>query len=247
MYKKRKMLYVLLWVLVISLTACGRIKNDTDTETSSNNQTETSSNNQTETSSNNQTETSSNNQEESKQGLTTSNIAKALLEESKFWLVTDDAIIEIKQVTLNDIKIKEEYSNKTIKMLQVDLDDDGIDEVILQFQGSGDHIVFHDLDGEVYAYEVPFRGMIDITVDKLIRCSSSASIGSYYKVVGFTSTGIISEALFGVDETSSRESYYYKGDGEIISDEEFRELFETYYKYVGKLVFKDFRAENIIY
>lgn len=221
--KKRRMLYVLFVALAISLTACGGVTNDEPTETNSSNQ------------------------EESKQGLTTSNIAKSLLEESMFWLVPYDDDVEVRQVVLKEIK--EEYPNKTITMLQVDLDNDGIDEVILQFGEEGDRYIFHNLDGEVYAYEVPYRGMIDVTVDKLISSSSSSAVGAFYKVVDFTSTGIISEVLFGTDELSSSESYYYKGDGEKrekISDEEYRELLATYTQ-AGKLIFKEFREENIVY
>ena len=187
------------------------------------------------------------NQEESKQERTTRNIAKSLFEESRFWLVPYDDNAEVRQVTLNEIK--EEYLNKTITMLQVDLDNDGIDEVILQFGEEGDRYIFHDLDGEVYAYDVPYRSMIGITVDKLISGSSSSRVGAFYKVVGFTRTGIMSEVLFGSDELSLSESYYYKVNGEKkeqISGEEYRELLATYTQ-AGKLIFKEFREENVVY
>lgn len=221
--KRRGMLCVLFVALVVSLTACEGITNDEPAGVNGSNQ------------------------EESKQGRTTRNIAKSLFEESMFRLVPCDDNAEVRQVALNEIK--EEYLNKTITMLQVDLDNDGIDEVILQFGEEGDRYIFHDLDDEVYAYEVSYRSMIGITVDKLISSSSSSEVGAFYKVVGFTSTGIMSEVLFGTDELNLSESYYYKGDGEKkeqISDEEYRELLATYTQ-AGKLIFKEFREENVVY
>ena len=256
--KKRRILYVLFCVLVLGLAACGRSVNE-DLEPNSNHQESTNdttveSNSEHQESTNEDSvEPDSNTQEDSGQGRTTSNIAQALLEESKFWLVPDDDT-GARQATLNEIEeeIEEKFPNKTltITMLQVDLENDGTDEVILQFGVDGNRYVFHDLDGEVYAYEVSYRGMKKITVDKVINGSSSAAVGGFYKVVGFTSMGIVTEQLFGTDEISGpSESYYYKGDGEkreIISDEEYRELLATFTQ-AGKLIFKEFRAENIVY
>ena len=61
---------------------------------------------------------------------------------------------------------------------------------------------------------------IGITVDKLISGSSSSEVGAFYKVNGEKK--------------------------EQISGEEYRELLATYTQ-AGKLIFKEFREENVVY
>lgn len=139
-------------------------------------------------------------------------IQAALLEEEAFYIVAHEEN-EAAKMTFGDIK--NSYPDQTISMLQVDLEGDGIDEVILQFSGAGDQYIFHKLANDVYVYEVPYRGMTNLTTDKIFTASSGADDSQWSRVNSFTINGINYEKI------SSEERGQYQGA--VLQFEEFSE------------------------
>lgn len=139
-------------------------------------------------------------------------IQAALLEEEEFYIIAHE---ENEAVKMAFGDIKNNYPDQTISMLQVDLEGDGIDEVILQFSGAGDQYIFHKLASDVYVYEVPYRGMTNITTDKIFTASSGADDSQWLRVNSFTVNGINYEVI------SSEEREQYQGT--VLQFEDFSE------------------------
>ena len=97
----------------------------------------------------------------------------------------------------------------------IDMDGDGIPELILEESHAGTRLLFHCEDGVVYGYTFPFRGMNGPKADATFIGSNGATINDVLKIQRFSKGEVIFDELCcqnGFDNV-------YRIDGKNVSPE----------------------------
>lgn len=117
-----------------------------------------------------------------------------------------------------DLTALNEFNFKWLKWATIDLDRDGINEVIYLVSPGGDglYIIFHEIDGEVYGYSVPYRDIDRIYEDGTIMGAGGASSWWYEKIKSFKEEEILSERFAWAYDNQ------YIIDGKEVDEDEFR-------------------------
>lgn len=106
----------------------------------------------------------------------------------------------------------------------VDLDQDGINELIFRVApsktGEPTHFIFHESNNTVYAYQVSYRAMLDISTDGELYGSSSATDGDYYTISFEENKLNIHNKVRSKGNLMENTTTYYKGD-KVINEDEF--------------------------
>ena len=107
---------------------------------------------------------------------------KAVLQNKMTFYSTDDQ----KSYNLNEFDYWSEQSKLPLKVVcfaVVDMDDDGIPEVVLELTSGFDDAfeVLHYEDGKVYGFNRSYRGMTGLTSDGIYLGSNGAADGGLYK------------------------------------------------------------------
>ena len=140
---------------------------------------------------------------------------KAVLQNKMTFYSTDDR----KTYNLHEFDYWSEQSNIPLQVVSfavVDMDDDGIPEVVLELTSGfdGSFEVLHYEDGRVYGFNHSYRGMVGLTSDGIYEGSSGAADSGFYKAC-ITKDTYEEEALgysaSGADGTVS----YYIGKAKV--------------------------------
>lgn len=114
-----------------------------------------------------------------------------------------------------------------------DLDGDGNNEVMVYFP-SGQISIYHEMNGEIYRYEIVARGMAPLYDDGTMRGTSGATLTHLQKISEFTDKGYEYEFFYTIESDEKGGNHYYTEvddsgnySGEI-SKEEYEELVKSY-------------------
>lgn len=109
----------------------------------------------------------------------------------------------------------------TAEIAIVDLDADGVPELLVKVLRIG-QLVLHVHDNEVYGSFLSVREMTDVKIDGSFLWSSSAALSGWSKIRFVNGTYESVEILKGDYENEQ----WFRGEN-IITEEEFRDLFDT--------------------
>ncbi|MGN0375699.1 MAG: hypothetical protein ACI4EN_09400 [Butyrivibrio sp.] len=149
---------------------------------------------------------------------------KVLLDKAEFMDVETGSFITLSQVSRFSV-------SKNTMFYYQDLDGDGSFEVCVD-SPIGRWSIFSVIDGIVYRYDYPFRGMIPLYKDGTMHGSSGASSPSLSRFTGFTKEGYTEEHIALANEVYGTMRYYtdFK-DGHYINEiskEEYDEILSKY-------------------
>ena len=136
---------------------------------------------------------------------------------------------------------------KVVSFAVVDMDGDGVPEVILELTSGfdGSFEVLHYEDGQVYGFNHPYRGIIDLTSDGIYWGSDGAADGGFYKAS--ISKSRYETTALGYSESAADESVTHYIDGTKVSDAQYNEFLEKMWAHAreNKAVWYDFIDSNI--
>ena len=115
-----------------------------------------------------------------------------------------------------------------ISYATVDFDGDGENELVYLVdegcRGGGHYVIFHDIEGVVYSYRVPYRAMGFLKKDGTAESNSGASDNRWYRITKFRKDGIETDILGMMSSwgyENGEEVYknsYYVGTEEVTED-----------------------------
>ena len=134
------------------------------------------------------------------------------VESGEYYTVSDYPYLDISAYDneKHDHVVWDEYSVN-------DLNHDGINEVICLLNDEGVHafyLILADVESEICAYRVTFRGMNPLLKDGRISGSSGADDSDFYCIVSFSRDGYSEKTLAKEDDG------YYEIDGEPVTEED---------------------------
>ena len=138
-----------------------------------------------------------------------------LLNEKTFYSVNDQ-----KDYTLNEYDVW-----RAERFAVIDMDGDGIPEVVLELTtgGEGAFEVLHYEEGKVYGFHFPFRGMLDLSADGTYFASGGASDGFFYQAATIKKDvyekKILAHSLSGLDANGDRNMSCYISDAKVTEEE----------------------------
>lgn len=134
----------------------------------------------------------------------------------------------------------------------VDLDDDGIEEVLLNLQAAPDApygtMILHysAADGKVYGHSLWARAFMDVKEDGTFSYSGGAATNGVARL-SFTPEGCEKQVLlhqdFDLDLNGATDDYYYYRNGEAITEQEFYSAFESWQSQPN-LIWTEYTPEN---
>ena len=140
----------------------------------------------------------------------------------------------------------DEY-DRGVTFFVVDFDSDGKDEVCITY-GSGDILILHEADGQIYGYNHTFRGFNPVYTDGTFGGSSGASNSEFYGKVSFTKDEFRYEDITGVEWDRDGNATYYKNGtsytGVKTSKEEYDQIMSQYE--MTEVEVYEFTVENIL-
>ena len=171
---------------------------------------------------------------------------KAVLQNKMTFYSTDDR----KNYNLNEFDYWSEQSNLPLKVVcfaVVDMDDDGIPEVVLELTSGFDGAfeILHYEDGRVYGFNHSYRGMTGLTADGIYEGSSGAADNGFYKA-SITKDTYQEEAL-GYSESGADGSVsYYIGKSKV-TEKQYDEFLEKMWAHAreNEAVWHDFTDADI--
>ena len=99
---------------------------------------------------------------------------------------------------------------------------------------SGQISIYHEMNGEIYRYEIVARGMAPLYDDGTMRGTSGATLTHLQKISEFTDKGYEYEFFYTIESDEKGGNHYYTEvddsgnySGEI-SKEEYEELVKSY-------------------
>lgn len=131
-----------------------------------------------------------------------------------------------KEVYLKDFKIVEEQTAKVDKYAFVDMDKDGIEELVIYTTSDyGAYVILHYENSKVYGYMVGVRSLENLKTDGSFMGSSGANSNEYSRMTfNKNSYSIKTEAVYdGTDKI-------YKINNEKVSEKEIKEYVENWNK-----------------
>lgn len=131
-----------------------------------------------------------------------------------------------KEVFLKDFKIVENETAKVDKYTFVDMDEDGIEELVIYTTSDyGAYVILHYEGGKVYGYMIGVRSLENLKTDGSFMGSSGANSNEYSRMTfNKNSYTINTEAVY--DTTNQ----IYKINGTNVSEEKAKEYAETWNK-----------------
>ena len=171
---------------------------------------------------------------------------KVVLRNKMAFYSTDDR----KNYNLNEFDYWSEQSNLPLKVVcfaVVDMDDDGIPEIVLELTSGFDGAfeVLHYEDGRVYGFNHSYRGMTGLTSDGVYEGSSGAADGGFYKAS--ITKDIYKEEALGYSESGADGSVsYYVGNSKV-GESQYDEFLEKMWAHAreNKAAWHDFTDANI--
>ena len=131
-----------------------------------------------------------------------------------------------KEVYLKDFKIVEEQTAKVDKYAFVDMDKDGIEELVIYTTSDyGAYVILHYENNKVYGYMIGVRSLENLKTDGSFMGSSGANSNEYSRMTfNKNSYSIKTEAVYdGTDKI-------YKINNEKVSEKEIKEYVENWNK-----------------
>lgn len=150
-------------------------------------------------------------------------VYKKVLENKVDFFSTDDK----KYVCLNEVLNRYlDYSLKVRRFTVLDMDGDKIPEVVLELscgEYGGEFEILHYMNGMVYGYNIPYRGLLQLKTDGTSIASGGAA-DNYIEKIRFSSNGFKYDVL-GYSESSWDNdvisiSYYI--DNKQVTEESFK-------------------------
>ncbi|MBR6513677.1 MAG: hypothetical protein IKT46_02465 [Clostridia bacterium] len=129
-----------------------------------------------------------------------------------------DFVESERYVTVYTLSGSDNYHGIPCEYAMVDMDADGIKELLIQYDGNGDTAILHWEYGLWVAYYAPYRGILDLKTDGTMYGSGGAATGSVHRYI-FKEGQMITVDLYEYDESGT--PYYYV-DG-FACDKEFME------------------------
>lgn len=134
----------------------------------------------------------------------------------------------------------------------VDLDDDGIEEILLNLQTAPDApygtMILHysAADGKVYGHSLWARAFMDVKEDGTFSYSGGAATNGVARL-SFTPEGCEKQVLlhqdFDLDLNGATDDYYYYRNGEAVTEQEFYSAFESWQSRPN-LIWTEYTPEN---
>jgi len=138
----------------------------------------------------------------------------------------------------------EEHLNwKVNKFTIVDMDGDGVPEVVTEVSMGGERLVFHYENGEIYSFSFVYRGMNLLKKDGTFLSSGGAGCTHFYKlkfIDGIYQEIEIASFCDGIDRINSKPA----SEDEILSffDKQYEKEDVEWHPYSEKTIAKDFAA-----
>ena len=117
----------------------------------------------------------------------------------------------------------DKFNTKWKKYTILDLDNDGINELIYNIDAGGYeyYIIFHVIYGEVYGYSERYRTLGCIFKDRVIESESGAGWYNFSRITSFNKEGYTTEELARAEQP--RDNHFYIGNEEV-DEVTFRDL-----------------------
>ena len=90
--------------------------------------------------------------------------------------------------------INSNYMGNPSRWTSVDLDGDGEEEILVEYNAMGDTAIIHRKGNDYYAYYMPYRGITNLKTDGTSDWSNSAFESGVHRLI-FTDEGIVSEEI----------------------------------------------------
>ena len=116
------------------------------------------------------------------------------------------------------------YLGKPASYAVIDLDDNGKNELLIEYDGAGDTAVLTLRDGEYIAYYISYRARTDLKEDGTMSYSSGASDSGVQRLT-FTDDGM--ESINVLEYNTG--DYIFTIDGKKVSEEECAEALRKQY------------------
>lgn len=117
-------------------------------------------------------------------------------------------------------KVNEMYGGVASRYTVFDLDKNGTDELIVEYNRSGDTAIITLKNGDFVAYYVSFRGFMNLKTDGTMDWSNSAYESGTYKMVSFSDDGIVTVNTIVYNTGDVFSSPEYKVNGVNVSENE---------------------------
>lgn len=112
------------------------------------------------------------------------------------------------------------YYGNPLKYALLDIDGDSANEMVIEYDNTGDTEILDITDGVCTAYYSPYRGITDLKKDGTMGWSNSAFENGIRKIT-FSSEGIVEEIVMLRDT----EKGIYKVDGKYVDEAEYDEAY----------------------
>ena len=138
-----------------------------------------------------------------------------------------------KKQKISNVDQYEHHNDEYSYFYYLDLDGDGNNEVMVHFP-YGQISIFHEINGEIYRYEIVARGMAPLYDDGTMRGTSGATLTHLHKISEFADKGYEYEFFYTIESDEEGVTHYYTGIDDSgnylgeISKEEYENLVESY-------------------